>query len=329
MTSRISTPCKLPTLLALCIFVWYIGSASCHHLEWHFEVSLIEDGEHQHPATTSRAKDAYFSELFTGLSRRLLLLGMGRFHFIRRGFLTLSPPQSKSLFSSSRRAPAINDVHKNWKSAIANQISGRTHGSDIIIILTRRPLTDASGNEASGFAMKGSICTKNNVVLVTDDGVYSAVNKLAKVIVHAIGVDVDGSGAAIGCPAHDGHLMGKGNLKLPLDFSRCTKKLFAGALRKLHCLKSRIAHKAGKNIPMPAKIKRSAYCSAFGSTDCDDQGTGSLEHKRPKKYECFVHCCKGLTRMDRKVAPDGLECGDDGFKVYDKRCVNGACVQIR
>lgn len=307
MPSRISTPCKLTTLLALCIFAWYIGSASCHHLEWHFEVSLIEDGEHQHPATTSRAKEAYFSELFSGLS----------------------PPQSKALFSSSRRASTINDVFRNWKSAIANQISGRTHGNDIIIILTRRPLTDASGNEASGFAMKGSICTKNNVVLVTDDGVYSAVNKLAKVIVHAIGVDVDGSGAASGCSAHDGHLMGKGNLKLPLDFSRCTKNLFAGALRKLHCLKSRIAHKAGKNIPMPAKMKRSAYCSAFGSSDCDDQGTGSLEHKRPKKYECFVHCCKGLTHMDRKVAPDGLECGDDAFKVYDKRCVNGACVQIR
>ncbi|XP_065281640.1 uncharacterized protein [Dermacentor albipictus] len=329
MTSRLSTTCKLPTFLTICILSWYMGFVSCHHQEWHLETTLFEDGENQHPATSPRAKEAYFTGIFTSLSRRLALLGMGRFHFIRQGFHTLSLPQSKALFSTSGRQPSINDVFRNWKSAIANQMSGRTHGKDLVVILTRRLLTDAHGNEASGFAIKGSVCTPNNVVLVKDDGVYSAVDKLAKVIVHALGVDVDGSGAASRCSARDGYLMGKGKLKVPLSFSPCTKSLLPAALRKLPCLKSRITHRAGKDIPMPEKIKRSAYCSALRSTNCDDAGTESLAHKQPIKYECFAYCCKGLATMNGNVAPDGLECGDNSFKAYDRRCINGVCVQIR
>ncbi|XP_075556981.1 uncharacterized protein LOC142589082 [Dermacentor variabilis] len=329
MISRISTMSKLPTFLTICMFSWYIGFVSCQHQQWHLEVSLFEDGEHQHPATSSRAKEAYFSEIFNALSRRLLLLGYGRFHFIRHGYFTLSSPQSKALFSSTQKQSTINDVFRNWKSVIESQLSGRTHGKDVNIILTRRPLRDTYGNEASGFATKGSICTKNNVVLVRDDGVYSAANKLVKVILNVLGVDVDGVGAASACSAHDGYLMGKGKLKVPLSFSPCTKRLLPIALRNLNCLKSRIMHKVGKDIPMPAKIKRSAYCSTFASTNCDDEGAGSLAHKQPKRYECLVYCCKGLTSMNVNVAPDGLECGDNSFKAYDKRCVNGACMQIR
>ncbi|XP_037576899.2 uncharacterized protein LOC119459142 [Dermacentor silvarum] len=304
------------------------SSVSCNYSEWHFDVILFEDGEHQHPATTVRAKEAYFAELFNSVSRRLSLLQVGRFVFIRHGFETLSQAQSKSLFRTTRRVPTVHEVHANWKSSLASSFATRTRDKDAIIILTRRTLNHLNGDDANGFSVKGGICTADNISLVKDDGVFGAVNLLVKIFLHAAGVDFDGFGAAIGCPANQGYLMGGKKLHLPLQFSRCSMSLVHAALRQLKCIKSRMGSKVGHAIPMPPKMSRDAYCSALGSRSCDDRGMDKLEHKRPEKYECFVYCCKGFYNMFEKVAPDGLKCGDDCFNYKDKRCINGQCKRI-
>ncbi|KAL1483986.1 hypothetical protein MTO96_032841, partial [Rhipicephalus appendiculatus] len=85
---------------------------------------------------------------------------------------------------------------------------------------------------------------------------------------------------------------------------------------KSQCLGSKISEKTTKTIPVPAKIRRGDYCSALGLSECD-------------KYECLVHCCNRGSRMERLIAPDGLQCDEDPLHFYDKRCVTGACVQIR
>ncbi|KAL3260396.1 hypothetical protein MRX96_016521 [Rhipicephalus microplus] len=144
-----------------------------------------------------------------------------------------------------------------------------------------------------------------------------------------VGVDFDGVGKASNCPAHEGYLMGTGKLKLPLGYSLCTKRLVGAALRRSQCLGNKISNKTTKRIPIPAKIKRGVYCSWFGLSECDEKGMAKFEHKAASKYHCLVHCCKGHSRMERMVAPDGLRCDEDPFSYYDKRCVNGACVQIR
>ncbi|XP_049527563.1 uncharacterized protein LOC119459144 [Dermacentor silvarum] len=248
----------------------------------------------------------------------LSLLQAGRFVFIRHGFETLSQAQSKSLFRTARRVPTVHEVHANWKSSLASSFATRTRDKDAIIILTRRTLNHLNGDDANGFSVKGGICTADNISLVKDDGVFGVVNLLVKIFLHAAGVDFDGFGAAIGCPANQGYLMGGKKLHLPLQFSRCSMSLVHAALRQLKCIKSRMGSKAGHAIPMPPKMSRDAYCSALGSRSCDDRGMDKLEHKRPEKYECFVYCCKGFYNMFQKVAPDGLKCGDDCFNYKDK-----------
>ncbi|KAL1477212.1 hypothetical protein MTO96_035924, partial [Rhipicephalus appendiculatus] len=81
------------------------------------------------------------------------------------------------------------------------------------------------------FAVKGSMCTENNIAVVHDNGMFSAVNQLVKLILHSTGVDLDGVGTASSCPAHGGYLMGSGKLKLPLGYSYCTKRFAPAALR--------------------------------------------------------------------------------------------------
>ncbi|KAL1475634.1 hypothetical protein MTO96_037150 [Rhipicephalus appendiculatus] len=65
----------------------FLGSTLCEHVEWHIEIGLLLDANYRlHPPETLRTAHAYFEELFHSLSRRLSLLGMGRFVFIWDGY---------------------------------------------------------------------------------------------------------------------------------------------------------------------------------------------------------------------------------------------------
>lgn len=319
---------KPPTILIMFLLTTKIEPVFNEKPEWEIEVALFEDEEGQHPGTTQRAKEAYLTELFISVSRRLELLQLGRFHIIRTGLRQLSKAESQALFIKSGRQGTMNDVFNNWKTLLAKPLSGDTRGKDMIVIFTRRSLTTPNGYTASGFAIKGSMCTADNIAVVQDDGNFLAVNKLAKILVHAMNVDVDGDGAAIRCRKDDGFLMGDGQFRLPLAFSTCTLSLVQRSMQSMTCIKKRATGKGSKPLPAPLKISRKTYCMARRSTHCDDTGMQTVEHQKPDQKDCFVFCCKNVMAVEKLVAPDGLYCGHDITQIIDRRCLNGKCEQV-
>lgn len=318
--------CALSLFAPLCVLAEAALTLPSRH-GWEIKMCLIEDGENQHPGTSVRAKEAYYQELFLSVSRRLELLGTGTFHFVRKGFLTLSHEQSQALFVSTGRTANIDEVFLQWKSTLAKKFTTQTRGKHVVVLITRRTVTTRNGDGGNGFALKGGMCTRDNIVLVKDDGSFSAVNLLVKLLVHSMGVDMDGLGAAGYCRKDEGHLMGT-DLHLPLTFSHCTKRLLQEALRKHTCLKKVAASKAAKTLPLPPLITRVAYCSALSLTHCDKWGMGSLASLAYEEKFCFIFCCKGMGPPEKMVAPDGLQCGKDVTGITDRRCINGECVQV-
>ncbi|XP_075556923.1 uncharacterized protein LOC142589014 [Dermacentor variabilis] len=304
----------LPAFLVLYSFVYNIKSCLCTYTTYYIDVALFEDGEHQHPSTSLRAKEAYYNEVFTSLSRRLDLLGVGRFVFLRHNIHTLSQAHSAAVFQKGTKTASLNDIYKNVKPILHRDYAAVIRGKDIIIVVTKRSLTSSDGIPNSGFAIKGSMCTEQNIALVPDDGVFLAVNKLVKVIVHAIGVDVDGVGAAKRC-YKPSYLMGSGSLKQPFAFSSCTQQLVAPALRNLRCVKKETSSTPPKPLPAPPKVYKSQFCAAHRSTSCGEE-------------DCYVFCCKHL-REDIYSAPDGVECKSDRTGLNKRRCVNGKCKNLR
>ncbi|XP_070378633.1 uncharacterized protein [Dermacentor albipictus] len=160
--------------------------------------------------------------------------------------------------------------------------------------------------------------------MVKDDGSFLAVNSLVKVFLHAIGVDVDGIGAAARCSANAGHLMGKGQLNVPLSFSECSRSLAQAALSNHKCLKRSISRKTRSTVVSPPIITREAFCMAHKRTPCDSTKMDSLGYRPKHGHHCYVFCCKHH-KSEKIVAPDGLECGEDNVGILDKRCINGMC----
>uniref|UniRef100_A0A131YDV1 Reprolysin n=1 Tax=Rhipicephalus appendiculatus TaxID=34631 RepID=A0A131YDV1_RHIAP len=304
------------------------GFGTCAYTKYYIHVVVIEDGTHQHPIRNLQAKQVYYRNLFMAVARRLFLLGVGYFK-ITFIIYPLSESQTNEIFSRVGKPVLVDYLYKNFRSFLKTHLKAFAYKKELVVLFTRRALMTQNGLPSMGFAVKGSMCTENNIAVVHDNGVFSAVNDLVKLVLHSVGVDIDGVGAASSCPAQGGYLMGRGKLKLPLGYSVCTRRLIQAALRRSKCLGSKISDKTTKTIPMPTKIKRGAFCSALGLSECDEKGMQKFEHKSASKYECLVHCCKGESRMERLVAPDGLQCDEDPFHYYDKRCVNGACVQIR
>ncbi|XP_037576179.1 uncharacterized protein LOC119458413 isoform X2 [Dermacentor silvarum] len=213
---------KPPTILIMLLLTTKIEPVFNQKPEWEIEVALFEDEEGQHPGTTQRAKEAYLTELFISVSRRLELLQLGRFHIIRTSLRQLSKAESQALFLKSGRQATMNDVFNNWKTLLAKPLSGDTRGKDMIVIFTRRSLTTPNGYTASGFAIKGSMCTADNIAVVQDDGNFLAVNKLAKILVHA----------SVTCMKK--RATGKGSKPLPAPL-KISRKTYCMARRSTHC----------------------------------------------------------------------------------------------
>ncbi|XP_049276296.1 uncharacterized protein LOC119374269 isoform X8 [Rhipicephalus sanguineus] len=215
------------------LFASYVGSALCDHVQWHIEIGLLLDTNyHPHPPSTQRTTHEYYEELFYSLSRRLSLLGRGRFVFIWKGPYRLTQAESSVLFRTSARRPTTIDVHRNWLSKSSESIRARTRRNDAVVLLTKRSLTLPSGDEASGFAVKQGMCTKDHLIVVHDDGMFSGENNLVRFLLHSAGVDYDGYGFAVPCQASGGYLMGSVVPRLPLEFSYCTMDLVPRALRR-------------------------------------------------------------------------------------------------
>ncbi|XP_070378701.1 uncharacterized protein [Dermacentor albipictus] len=265
-----STLCFLSCLFLLvtfCVLAPATPTVPNHH-DWEVKIVLIEDGMNQHPGTSVHSKEAYYQEVFLSVSRHLQLLRAGTFYFVRKGFLTLSHEDSQALFLRTGRPANINEVYLQWKSTLANKYRRHTAGKDLVILITRRRVTAPNGDGGSGFALKGSLCTPDNLVLVKDDGSFLAVNNLVKVFLNSMGIDVDGVGAACSCRSDEGHLMGT-DLHLPLTFSDCTMRQLPEAIRKLTCLRKVASSKSAKTLPIPPFISRLAYCSALSLGHCD------------------------------------------------------------
>ncbi|XP_075556984.1 uncharacterized protein LOC142589085 isoform X3 [Dermacentor variabilis] len=289
--------------VAFSIFGSNIQAVPSQQLEWNIEIVLFEDSYHQQPVASIRAKQAYYEEMFRSVSRRLSLLRFGHFNIIWKG------------------------VHMRWKSFLAPIYSTSTSGKQLVVLVTGRTLKGASGDDVSGFAVKGGICTGSNVAMVKDDGSFSAVNSIVKVFLHAMGVDMDGVGAAARCSANAGHLMGKGLLNVPLSFSECSRSLAQAALSNHKCLKKSISRKTKSAILSPPIITRQAFCLAHKRTPCDSTKMDSLGYRPKNGHHCYVFCCKHH-KSEKLVAPDGLECGEDNVGILDKRCINGMCKQM-
>uniref|UniRef100_A0A224YP54 Reprolysin n=1 Tax=Rhipicephalus zambeziensis TaxID=60191 RepID=A0A224YP54_9ACAR len=304
----------------------YIGSTLCKHVEWHIEIGLLLDAHyHPHPPSALRSLQEYYEEMFNSLSRRLSLIGMGRFVFIWTGLYKLTTAESQILFWTPGRKPTTIEVHRNWISPAAVPIRARVRRKDAVILLTKRTLTLPNGADTTGFAVKSGMCTKDDLIVVHDDGMFSGENNLLRYLLHSAGVDYDGSGTASRCSAFGGYLMGSGLLRLPLEFSHCTMALAFRAFSRLTCITSKIGRKAGHLIPKPPKVSREEFCAIFGADPCDDKGTGKYEHKRPEKYECYAFCCKGISKIIQMAGPDGLKCDEDVLYSKRKRCLLGRC----
>ncbi|XP_049276295.1 uncharacterized protein LOC119374269 isoform X4 [Rhipicephalus sanguineus] len=168
------------------LFASYVGSALCDHVQWHIEIGLLLDTNyHPHPPSTQRTTHEYYEELFYSLSRRLSLLGRGRFVFIWKGPYRLTQAESSVLFRTSARRPTTIDVHRNWLSKSSESIRARTRRNDAVVLLTKRSLTLPSGDEASGFAVKQGMCTKDHLIVVHDDGMFSGENNLVRFLLHS------------------------------------------------------------------------------------------------------------------------------------------------
>ncbi|KAL3194820.1 hypothetical protein MRX96_045904 [Rhipicephalus microplus] len=124
------------------------------------------------------------------------------------------------------------------------------------------------------------MCTKDDLIVVHDDGMFSAENNLVRFFLHSSGVDYDGYGSAKQCSAFGGYLMGSGLPRLPLEFSHCTMRLAYGAFSHLTCITSKMSKKAHHPIPSPPKVTRHEFCGVFGAEPCDDKGMDKYEHKR-------------------------------------------------
>ncbi|XP_075554525.1 uncharacterized protein LOC142587412 isoform X2 [Dermacentor variabilis] len=316
----------LSVFVNFCVLAPATLTVPSHH-DWEVNIVLIEDGMNQHPGTSVHSKEAYYQEVFLSVSRRLQLLHIGTFYFMRKGFLTLSHEESQALFVRTGRPANINEVFLQWKSTLAKKYRRHTAGKDLVILLTRRTITAPNGAGGSGFALKGSLCTPDNLVLVKDDGSFLAVNTLVKVFLNSMGIDVDGVGAAGSCRNDEGHLMGT-DLHLPLTFSECTMRQLPEAIRKLTCLRKIASSKSAKTLPIPPLISRVAYCSALSLGHCDKLGMGTLAGLTYQEKFCFVFCCRGFAPLKKMVAPDGLQCGKDVTGLVDRRCINGECVQV-
>uniref|UniRef100_A0A6G5A3E4 Metalloprotease n=1 Tax=Rhipicephalus microplus TaxID=6941 RepID=A0A6G5A3E4_RHIMP len=169
------------------------------------------------------------------------------------------------------------------------------------------------------------MCTKDDLIVVHDDGMFSAENNLVRFFLHSAGVDYDGYGSAKQCCAFGGYLMGSGLPRLPLEFSHCTMRLAYGAFSHLTCITSKMSKKAHHPIPSPPKVTRHEFCGVFGAEPCDDKGMDKYEHKRSERYDCYAFCCKGLYKILELAGPDGLKCGEDLLYSKGKRCLLGRC----
>ncbi|XP_075722205.1 uncharacterized protein LOC119167582 isoform X3 [Rhipicephalus microplus] len=316
MASRWSTT---SALLGILFVGFYIGFARCAYTKYYIHVGVMVDGAHQQQTPNLQANQAYYRTLFMAVARRLSLLGAGYFKI---SFIIhpLSQTETNEVFARVGQPALVENLYKNVIFFIKAHSNVFNYKKELLVLTTRRVLKTQNGALSKGFAVKGSICTPNSIAVVRDDGTFAAVNEVVKLILHTVGVDFDGVGKASNCPAHEGYLMGTGKLKLPLGYSLCTKRLVGAALRRSQCLGNKISNKTTKRIPIPAKIKRGVYCSWFGLSECDEKGMAKFEHKAASKYHCLVHCCKGHSRMERMVAPDGLRCDEDPFSYYDK-CV--------
>nr|XP_050037688.2 uncharacterized protein LOC126534455 isoform X2 [Dermacentor andersoni] len=303
-----STLCFLSFLsvfVTFCVLAPATLTVPSHH-DWEVNIVLIEDGIDQHPGTSVHSKEAYYQEMC----------------------LSLSHEESQALFVRAGRPANINEVFLQWKSTLAKKYKRHTAGKDLVILLTRRTITAPNGAGGSGFALKGSLCTQDNFVLVKDDGSFLAVNTLVKVFLNSMGIDVDGVGAADSCRNDEGHLMGT-DLHLPLAFSECTMRQLPEAIRKMTCLTKASSSKSAKTLPIPPLISRLAYCSALSLGHCDKLGMGTLAGLTYREKFCFVFCCRGFGPLNKMVAPDGLQCGKDVTGFVDRRCINGECVQVK
>ncbi|XP_075556985.1 uncharacterized protein LOC142589085 isoform X4 [Dermacentor variabilis] len=171
--------------VAFSIFGSNIQAVPSQQLEWNIEIVLFEDSYHQQPVASIRAKQAYYEEMFRSVSRRLSLLRFGHFNIIWKGVHMLKNTESNAIFSNSRRQSTVNEVFQRWKSFLAPIYSTSTSGKQLVVLVTGRTLKGASGDDVSGFAVKGGICTGSNVAMVKDDGSFSAVNSIVKVFLHA------------------------------------------------------------------------------------------------------------------------------------------------
>ncbi|XP_037500273.1 uncharacterized protein LOC119374270 [Rhipicephalus sanguineus] len=133
------------------IFASYIGSTLCQHVEWHFEVGILLGATYNpHAPESLGTTKAYLEELFHSLSRRLSLLGKGRFVFILIGLHKLTQQQSSVLFHTTGKRPTTTDLHRNWLSQPAVQIRALARGVDALILLTRRTLALPNGDGTTG-----------------------------------------------------------------------------------------------------------------------------------------------------------------------------------
>nr|XP_054928891.1 A disintegrin and metalloproteinase with thrombospondin motifs 13-like isoform X1 [Dermacentor andersoni] len=317
----------LRLFLAFYITASRTGAASSEHSGWKISIVIFEDSNQQHPNNTVKSKEAYYEEMFNSVSRRLDLLSNGRFEFVRREYHPLSVEQSQVLFLKSGNSANIKDIFHHWNTQLAKELESHTHGKDLIILITKRTIRDPNGDRRTGSAVKGSMCTPHNFILLKDDGSFSAVNNIAKLIVHSFGVDMDGAGTARCCRRGDGFLMGT-EPRLPLAFSECTLHLLPAALRKLTCLEKNSSSRKAKDLPLPPPISRASYCAALSSVHCDALEMGSLACIPDEEKLCFVFCCSGFRSPKKIVAPDGLHCGKDSTGIVDRRCINGMCEKI-
>uniref|UniRef100_A0A6G5A7T4 Putative metalloprotease n=1 Tax=Rhipicephalus microplus TaxID=6941 RepID=A0A6G5A7T4_RHIMP len=211
-------------------------------------------------------------------------------------------------------------------SLFKRNTKGHVHSADLLLVVTRRELVTKYGYHNNGFALRGSMCTGQNIAVVKDDGVFDIVNHLVKALLHAFGVDLDGEGFARKCSNSDGFLLGKGNANVPYSFSRCTKAQIAAVLSRLSCIRRQMKNKASKDLPMPQKIGRSDYCAAIDAVNCDDDGMENIEHLGTKKTACLVFCCTPPRTIKRIAAPDGLDCSNDLTGLLDMTHLTSRCM---
>ncbi|KAL1445158.1 hypothetical protein MTO96_045161, partial [Rhipicephalus appendiculatus] len=133
-------------------------------------------------------------------------------------FIRLPQLRAAQFFFRHGILAPIDDVYKNLMLLLKRNSKTHGHHKDFVVVVTRRPLVTKWG-----FALRGGMCTGQNVAVVKDDGAFEMVNHLLKSMLHAFGVDLDGEGFARKCPNSGGFLMGKENFHIPLSFSYCTK----------------------------------------------------------------------------------------------------------